>query len=250
MSIWAIADLHLSFGTLSKKMDVFGKHWINHTEKIREHWEKLISKEDLVLVAGDISWALKLENAKLDLDWIEMLPGTKVMIRGNHDYWWESPSKMKATLPPSLHFIQNNAFQWQNISIGGSRLWDTDEYHYNNYIDFIENPTTLNKPAKPAKNPEEERKIFDRELERLELSLKCLDKNAEYRIAMTHYPPIGPSLEPSKASKLLEKYRIDICVFGHLHNVKKNSLNFDLSCPIKYRLTSADYLDFCPIKLL
>jgi uncharacterized protein len=244
MDIWAIADLHLSFGVPEKTMEIFGPQWVNYAEKMKERWCEVVQPEDLVLIAGDISWALALEHARKDLEWIESLPGVKVLIKGNHDYWWSSLSKVNKILPPSLHLIQNDAFHYRDVSIGGARLWDSDEYNFNAFITFRERSA----PATEEKRPERQ-KIFRRELERLELSLKNLKKEAALRIAMTHYPPIGPSLAPSQAAALLEKYGVEICVFGHLHNVERGALPFGKERGISYHLTSCDYLDFTPLKI-
>ncbi|MDP1608763.1 MAG: metallophosphoesterase [Chlamydiales bacterium] len=256
MKIWAIGDLHLSFGVANKSMDVFGPGWQDHAQQIEKNWKHSIAPEDLVLIPGDISWAMKLEDAIADLQWIHQLPGTKVMIKGNHDYWWGSLSKVTKALPPSIHIIQNNAFFYQGIAIGGARLWDTPEYSFSAYVDFRENPR--------AKDPEERiqedltDKLFERELERLKMSLSALNKEAKLRIAMTHYPPIGANLAPSRASKILEEYKIDICVFGHLHNLKEGCNLFnnnelhekDETNPIRYVLTSSDYIRFQPVYLI
>lgn len=248
MAIWAIADLHLSFGVPDKKMDLFGEKWVDHPDKIRENWLRLIDPEDLVLIPGDISWAIRLEDALPDLRWIDALPGTKVMLRGNHDYWWSSPSKMEKILPPSIRLIQNNAFCWHDIGICGARLWDTPEYSFNDYIDYYETPE-IKKVVHPEHH-EDDQKIFARELVRLELSLKALPISVNTRIAMTHYPPIGPEMAPSATSALLEKYRIQICTFGHLHNVRHAALPYGIKNGVRYHLTAADYIDFCPIKIL
>jgi len=173
MAIWAIADLHLSFGVPEKTMEVFGPEWKSYGEKLQSNWIEVVQSDDLVLIAGDISWAMRPEEAQKDLDWIEALPGTKVMIKGNHDYWWSSLSKTKKILPPSIHIIQNDAFHWKEYTIGGARLWDTHEYTFDAYIDFQEAPVS----------PSQQEKIFSRELDRLELSLKKLDPNAT-----THIP--------------------------------------------------------------
>lgn len=245
MSVWAIADLHLSFGVPEKTMEVFGPEWMNYGEKLKIHWEAVVKPDDLVLLAGDISWAMRLEQAKVDLDWIEALPGTKVMIKGNHDYWWSSVSKVKSILPPSLHIIQNNAFHWGAYSIGGARLWDTEEYDFNAYIELRDMPVSPSKEEKP-----DQEKIFKRELERLELSLKALDQTAQKRLVMTHYPPISADLQPSKTAALLETYHVDVCVFGHLHSVKREKPLFGTHNGVHYALTSCDYLDFKPLFIL
>lgn len=245
MTVWALADLHLALGTPDKAMDVFGEPWIDYTDKIKSRWLNTIQPEDLILIPGDISWALKLEQARVDLDWIHQLPGTKILLRGNHDYWWASLKQIQAILPPSIHLIQNNAFHWKDVSIAGSRLWDTTEYKFQTYINYINNPRA--KGITEEDRSADSEMIFKRELSRLETSLKGLSNGV--RIAMTHYPPISGDLKESQASALLEKYHVDICVFGHLHNVKKEIPLFGKKNGISYYLTSADYLDFTPLKI-
>lgn len=248
MSIWAIADLHLSFGVPSKHMHIFGPQWEHYTEKIEQAWREAVSDNDLVLIPGDISWAMHTEEARLDLEWIGQLPGTKVLLKGNHDYWWGSLAKIKSILPPSCHLIQNNSFTWKGVSIGGARLWDIPHLSFNDCINFQEHPAV--KKLTEADQSEESQKIYQRELGRLETSLKSMDSKAHLRIAMTHYPPIGPQLQETEASRLLEKYQIQICVFGHLHNVKPEAKLFGIHHGIQYYLTACDYLDrFKPIKI-
>lgn len=242
MKVWAIADLHLAFGDQSKSMDIFGPQWENYAHKIEENWKKLVGHDDLVLVAGDISWAMRPEQAIIDLKWIDQLPGTKVMIRGNHDYWWGSLNKVRSILPPSIHAIQNDVFNISDFSIAGARLWDTDEYSFRSDITYQENPKAA------IKEELEDDKIFQRELHRLELSLQQLDPTKR-RLAMTHYPPIGNDLKDSKCSKLLEKYGVEICVFGHLHNLKPKKM-FGEKNGVTYYLTSCDYLNFTPLNIL
>jgi uncharacterized protein len=248
MAIWAIADLHLALGVPSKVMDIFGEPWVGYTKKIYDHWTGSVHPEDLVLIPGDISWAMKLEDARQDLNWIHQLPGTKVLLRGNHDYWWTSLRQIEMILPPSIHLIQNNAYFWKDVCIGGARLWDTSEYSFHSYVNYVENPQAKKLvEEKDASNEAE--KIFLRELSRLETSLKEMTKKGGKRIVMTHYPPIDAELKNSLTSALLEKYHVNICVFGHLHNVKKNIPLFGEKNGIKYYLTAADYLDFKPLKI-
>lgn len=246
MKIWAIADLHLAQSVPGKNMGVFGDLWQGYMEKMEKSWRASVEPGDLVLVAGDISWAMRLEEATADLEWIHALPGTKVMIKGNHDYWWSSSSKMQKAMPPSIHFIYNNAFDWEDVTVGGTRLWDTPEFNFNEFVHFKKNPRAAVKEAKPADDDE---KIFARELDRLKLSLSQLNPKARIRIAMTHYPPISSDLKPSRTSKILEEYRVSTCVFGHLHNLKKDRPMFGEIGGIKYLLTSCDYLDFTPIRI-
>ncbi|KPK32619.1 MAG: phosphoesterase [Chlamydiae bacterium SM23_39] len=241
MNIWAISDLHLCFSVKEKNMEIFGKNWIGYVDRVRDNWVKKIKRDDLVLVAGDISWAKNIYEAKKDLEWIDALPGKKVIIKGNHDYWWPSKKKLIENLPPSISFIQNNAYNIKEISIGGTRLWNSDEYNFDEYIKYTKNPY----PAELYDN----KKIFSREIERLNMSLRCLDLSAKIKIIMTHFPPISGDLKDSEVSKILEKNKIDIVIFGHLHNIEKNKRLFGEKNGIKYLLTSCDYLNFDPIKI-
>lgn len=251
MSIFALSDPHLSFSVPKKSMEVFGPLWAGYAEKMERNWRECVTDKDLVLLPGDISWATHLEDALIDLKWIDALPGTKLILKGNHDFWWSSPSKMAKVMPPSIHFIQNNVFNWGDITIGGARLWDSDEYTFSSLIHFQENPREKKKSTEEYEaEKEQESKIFARELERLKLSLKQLNPDAKIRIALTHYPPIGPDLKPSIASQILEEHKIQICIFGHLHNVKKEKPLFGEARGIRYLFTSCDYLDFVPLRVL
>ncbi len=247
-NIWAIADLHLSFGIQGKEMDVFGEEWSGWTKKIETHWRESIREEDLVLIPGDISWAMKPEDALPDLQWIDRLPGTKVLIKGNHDYWWGSKSKVEKIVPPSLHIIQNNAFHFHSVAVAGTRLWDTPEYTFMPYIAIKEGTPAKQLTAYDDKQEETEA-LFVRELQRLESSLKEMKSESALKICMTHYPPIGAALEDSRVSKLLERYNVTICVFGHLHSLKKGISLFGEKRGINYCLASADFLQFKPLLL-
>ena len=240
MTIWAIADLHLSISKPEKDMAFFGPAWKGYQEKIAANWKEVVQENDLVLIAGDICWAMRGVEAVKDLQWIDALPGKKVMIRGNHDYWWSSMKKVREACPPSIEPLHHTATNWKGVSISGTRLWDTEEFSFGGYIEFQENPR-----ERKEKDLTEDRKIFERELIRLELALKALDQRAEQRILMTHYPPIGADLKPSRASKMIDQYNVDLVIFGHLHNLKPGLEMFGG----KYLLTSADYLDFKPLKI-
>lgn len=249
MSVYALADLHLSFGVPGKNMDVFSDIWKNHPKKIAEHWKRLVKEKDLVLLPGDISWAKHLSEALPDLMFIDALPGTKVMIKGNHDYWWSAISKVKEVAPESIHFIQNNVFDFGDISVGGSRLWDTDEFFFDKYIDYRESEVT--DVLMEEDDPKERERIFSRELQRLEISLQKLSKTAKHRIVMTHYPPLGVDLVGTKVSTLLERYRVDICVFGHVHSMKKGlSPFYGEKNGVRYIFVCGDFVDFTPVQIL
>lgn len=146
--------------------------------------------------------------------------------------------------------IQNNAFHWRNAAIGGARLWDTPEYGFGQFVEFKENPQARTPDREEIVQEDLSQKIFDRELERLKMSLKELRPDAKIRIAMTHYPPIGSDLQPSRASQILEQNNIQICVFGHLHNIKAGVSLFGEKNGVRYLLTSCDYIRFQPIAVL
>jgi len=248
MKIFAISDPHLSFGTEDKSMDVFGPEWSGHPGPMAEKWRDLVSADDLVLLAGDISWAKRVENALPDLDFIASLPGRKVMIRGNHDYWWASRSKVRALLPEGLFIVQNDALLLDGVALGGSRLWDDPE---------IDLGPIAQRPSERAcdvatavpRPPAESEKIFSRELNRLRLSLSELDRAADLKVAMVHYPPTSPALEDRRATAVIEESGVDHCVFGHLHQILPRSQNplFGRRNTTTYSLTSCDYLEFAPL---
>ena len=251
MNVWTISDLHLSFGTPNKNMDVFGDKWKNHPDKIAENWKKVINHDDLVLIAGDISWAMKTEDAIPDLEWIDKLPGIKLMSRGNHDLWWKSASKVRKILPPSIHIIHNDAFTKDDVTIGGTRLWDHPELNYYQYIEMKE-VEGVNIKKKEYSNEElaHDAKIFNNELDRLSWSLDAMDRSAKYRILMIHYPPIPADLSDNAFSRLIKDAEIDICIYGHLHNLYPDApVNFTKD-GTKYFCTACDYLNFSPIKLI
>ncbi|OGN70801.1 MAG: phosphoesterase [Chlamydiae bacterium RIFCSPLOWO2_02_FULL_49_12] len=250
MSLWALADLHLSFSVPEKSMELFGPLWKGYAQKIERNWKAHVQADDLVLIAGDICWAVRFEEALVDLAWIDALPGTKALIRGNHDYWWDSKKKMRSVLPPSIRIIDKDALFWNGIAIGGARLWDSEEYHFDELIHFQENPHARVRTLEEREQKKErDERLFNRELDRLRLSLQQLDRTAKRRIALTHYPPIGNDLKPSLAAGILEEFRIDVCLFGHLHNLKKEMPLFGEARGVRYALTSCDYLDFTPLKI-
>ena len=222
MKIWSISDLHLAFSDKSKEMGLKFEKWKNHTNRVKENWKEKISYEDLVLISGDISWAMRLEDAMVDLQWIDHLPGNKIFVKGNHDFWWSSASKVRKILPQSIRIISNDSITVGEFTIGGTRLWDL--------------PT--------EESSLESKKIFNRELNRLELSLSTLDKSSSTRIAMTHYPPLEEDLIATEATKTLESFKIDMVIFGHRHDATKSY--FGKLNGIEYHCTAADIIDFDP----
>jgi len=251
MKIFTISDLHLNFSAPDKNMDVFGPHWDRHPEKIASNWKALVGEDDLVLAPGDISWALKPDQAKADLEFIASLPGQKVFCKGNHDYWWSSAAKVRAAAPPGIHIVHNDAITIQNIALAGCRLW----------VDQKMNPMGL-KPLKiqatpgreikvvPEKPPDPKRdeKIFSRELNRLKRALDMMEKDAPLKIVLLHYPPIAADLLETRVSCLLEAANIHHCVFGHLHCLtpRPGRSLLGVRKGVAYHLSSCDYLDFIP----
>lgn len=237
MKIFAISDLHLSTA-VEKPMDIFGSNWENHFEKISADWQEKISPHDLVLLGGDISWGMNLNEAKSDYDEIAKLNGKKVVLKGNHDYYWTSLTKMKAAFP-EFTFLQNNAFRFlpdrqeenqTGVVIAGSRGWVF--------------PST--------DTPKEDVKIFERELIRLELSLKegeKLRKDNDKFIVMLHFPPFDVTFQNSAVTELIAKYHPDAVVYGHLHGKKTRIMPDVVKDGIHYYLTSCDLTGWKVIEL-
>lgn len=221
MKVFAISDLHLSINN-PKPMDIFGPVWENYWETIKEDWEKKVSDDDIVLIPGDISWAMKFNEAKADLDCICGLKGKKVILKGNHDYWWNSISELREYLNNNTFALQNNAFKFEDIIICGSRGWTVPENEFKS---------------------EQDEKIFRRELIRMELSLKSMQvlrENNEKVIVMTHFPPVNFKLEDSEMTNLFEKYGVNAVVFGHLHSYDKKQKMIFKKNGIDYYLASCD----------
>lgn len=227
MKIWGISDLHLSHAS-NKPMDIFGGHWINHAEQMASHWDKMVGQNDLVLCPGDLSWAMKLEEARLDLEWIAARPGLKILVKGNHDLWWNAIGKVRAAVGPSCIALQNDAYDAGEFVIAGSRCWTAP-----GSFDYTEH----------------DEKIYLRELERLRMSLDQATKLAQGRdiIAAIHYPPFTVRRENTKFADLLEQYQVRICVYGHLHGEKSFRYAFEGERNgILYMMLSCDYLNFKP----
>ena len=248
MKVFALSDPHLSFGVHNKSMDRFGAEWVNHPAKIEQNWREVVGAKDVVLVPGDISWAKKLPDVMPDLEWLHSLPGTKILLQGNHDYWWAPPSQMEQELPSSIKFIQNNHVHIGPFFFFGTRLWDTKEYSLFDLIDW--DPKKGPIPGmKNESDLETQERLYDREIQRLQLSIASLPQHDPgIRIALTHYPPLDHLLTPSRASALIEATGAIHTVFGHLHSVKKDWLGkcFGALNGVQYHLTACDYIDFKP----
>ena len=226
--IYAISDLHFD-NTGEKPMDIFGDNWLNHEEKIMDNWRSMVGENDLVLLGGDTSWALKLETAYYDLIKIDQLPGRKIIIKGNHDYWWQSLKKINDFGFKTIDFIQNNSFIYNNVGIIGTRGWSS-----------IDN----DKPN------DQDSKIFTRELNRLRLSLESIEGKVDKKIAMLHYPPFNADLGPNEFVDIMEEYGVDTCIYGHLHAEGHKYAIEGVIRGIKFHCTSSDYIDFVPQEIL
>ena len=234
MKLFALGDPHLSFdkeGNEYKPMGIFGDGWQNHGEKIRTHWCSVVSEEDVVLMPGDISWAMTLEEFAPDLAFLSELPGRKIIVKGNHDLWWDSLSKIRKILPAEFDVLQNNCFVFGDTAVCGTRGWMC--------------PDTLEDGTTRFSDPHDE-KIFQRELGRLKLSLDSVPEHVQHKIVMFHYPPVNGKLEKSALVDMMQQYGVEICLYGHLHSyAMHNSLNGE-HWGIDFHLVSADYLGFMP----
>lgn len=225
MKVFAIGDLHLA-GSMDKTMDMFGEQWEGHWDKIRSDWEQKVSATDLVLLPGDISWAMRLKEARQDLLEIDALPGVKVMLRGNHDYWWTSVTKLRAKLPPGILPLQNQAHRIGPYIVCGTRGWTC--------------PSNGDFPA-------EDKKIYEREVGRLELSLKAaraLNGTDSSLIGMLHFPPFNERRQESGFMRLFQEYGVKKVVYGHLHGKSLQSAFEGELNGVEYILVSSDHLGF------
>ncbi len=247
MKIFAIGDLHLGHA-VDKPMDIFGPQWKGHTDRIAGNWRARVGAGDLVLIPGDVSWAMRFEEAEEDLQWLDRLPGRKIFIKGNHDYWWPSISRLRDRIRgTSLFALQYDAVTIGGASVGGTRLWTLPDLEMP-YEDPLDVPSLQSQGA-PERSHDE--KIFRRELGRLKLSLDSIDPQARVRIVMTHFPPTDESGRDTALTSLLENGGADLCVFGHLHNLglpRGRTWDF-VKKGVRYVLVSCDSVDFTPYYL-
>jgi len=223
MKIFAIADLHFD-GKKEKPMNIFGENWIDHEEKIMKNWRETVSTDDLVLVPGDISWATKLEDAFVDLKKIDELPGTKIIGKGNHDYWWSTSNKLDSLGLKSIKFLKNNSYEYDSVSICGTRGWDTMEEH-----------------SEEVSN----KKIYLREMNRLKISLESAKNSNNTLIVMLHYPPFDNNGLPNEFFKVLREYKAKLCIYGHLHGEEGHkNIREGMIESITVHCVSSDYMDF------
>ena len=229
MSIYAISDLHLSFNT-NKPMNIFG--WEDYEDKIKEDWKEKVTENDLVLLPGDFSWEMKLENTYKDFEFINLLPGKKILLKGNHDYWWNTLLKMERFLEENnlnnIFFLHNNSYKFENTIISGTRGWSLIE------------------------EDDENNRIRNREVLRLELSIndgiKKYGKDKEIIVCM-HYPPLSRNYMNTDFTKILEKYNVSKCIYGHLHGKTQEEGITGRINNVEYIMASCDYTDFKLIKI-
>lgn len=230
MKIFAIGDTHLSTN-VKKPMDIFGPGWENHFERICADWNEKVDDDDLVLIPGDISWGMTMSEAQADLDLISNLKGTKIITRGNHDYWWSSVTAVRSALKNRTFALQNDAIRFDGVVICGTRGWTV--------------------PEKDFKDSQDE-KIYKRELIRLELGLQAMEKlykDGDKKIVMIHYPPFNAKMYPSEFTRLCEKYAVDYVVYGHLHGKNCRCKLELVQNGITYLLTSCDQVDCKLVKV-
>ncbi|MBU3088443.1 metallophosphoesterase [Clostridium gasigenes] len=227
MALYAISDLHLAL-TTDKPMDIFGDKWLNHDEKIKNNWIKKVTEEDTVLIAGDISWSMSAEDSIGDLDWIDALPGKKIISKGNHDYWWGSISKLNR-MYKNTKFLQNNFYTYGEYAICGSRGWicpGVDRF------------------------TEKDKKIYDREVIRIKLSLDSAKKAGYTKfIVMIHYPPTNDKYEDSAFTEIFKEYNVEKVIYGHLHGPSLSHVLTGERNGTEYIMTSCDYINFDPIDI-
>ena len=233
MALYVLADTHLS-ASVDKPMDVFGSRWRNYTEKLREGFEKTVTDGDTVVIPGDISWAMTIEEAAPDFKFLSGLPGKKIVSRGNHDYYWSGIKKLTDMFESegidNISILQNNSYLYRNIAICGSRGWYPDE---------------RNAPAETDWD-----KLINREKIRLEFSLK--DAEAKYpdaeKVVFLHFPPVWNGTEMTGLTDLMKEHGVKRCFFGHIHG--EYDAEPETVCDgISYRIISSDYLNFIPYKI-
>ena len=235
MALFVISDLHLATADLNKSMEVFGNRWKDYIQRIKNNWLKVVTDEDTVIIPGDISWGLAAEDALPDLLWLDSLPGQKIILKGNHDFWWTTLTKLEklfeendiTTITP----LQNHAKEIENYIIAGSRGWFTD------------------RSMQPDDEKAEYDKIVNREAIRLEMSLKeamlLREKNDKEIIVFMHFPAVWSEFKCEPILAVLKKYEIKTCYFGHIHGVYSvpETITYE---GISFKMISADFIDFVP----
>lgn len=228
MALYTIGDLHLSLGG-SKPMDIFGDKWANHVERLRESFSHLTA-DDVTVLAGDLSWGISLEESLPDFQFIDALPGHKIILKGNHDYWWGTATKMKKFFEThgieSIDILFNNCFFYGDYALCGTRGWFYEE----------------------TRGEAHDRKIMLREVGRLETSLKAAGDRT--KLVFLHYPPKYLGYECPEILDLLDAYHVPLCCYGHIHSRGCRSAFQGMYHDTEFRLLSADYISFCPRRIL
>ena len=228
MALYAIGDLHLCLGA-DKPMDVFGGAWVGYMDKLREGLD-VIGPEDTTVLLGDLSWALDLQQAREDFAFINAIPGRKIMLKGNHDYWWSTAAKFHKFCQENgfenMHVLNNNHFEYDGIAICGTRGWFFEE----------------------EKSGTHDEKVFRRELLRLEASLKSAGE--QQKLVFLHYPPRYKGYECPEILELLKKYEVRRCFYGHLHGASHGLAMEGVWDGVDFKLVSADRLGFRPFQVL
>lgn len=229
MALFVMGDLHLSLSS-DKSMDIFGG-WENYVERIKENWNREVSPEDTVVVPGDISWAMSLKEAVADFRYIHELPGRKIILKGNHDYWWTTAAKMNNFLAEngfdSIFILHNNHYAYENYGICGTRGWINDD-------------------SEPA-----DAKVLAREAQRLKTSIASAENAGLEPLVFLHYPPLYGNEYNPDLLEVMYRHNIKRCWYGHIHGRKghQNAVNGERD-GIVFQLVSADYVQFCPVKIM
>jgi len=228
MALYAIGDLHLCLGA-PKPMEIFGGNWTGYMDKLKEGMSAITDADTTVLL-GDLSWALSLEESAADFAWINEIPGRKIILKGNHDYWWSTAAKFnkfcEANGFENLNLLNNNCYEYEDWAICGTRGWFFEE----------------------ERSGAHDEKVFKRELCRLEASLKAAGEKR--KMVFLHYPPRYKGYECREILELLEKYEVRRCFYGHLHGGSHKLAMEGLWDGVEFRLVSADYLNFSPFKVI
>lgn len=223
--IYGLSDLHLDY-TCKKSMEVFGAAWENYEQRMFKFWSEIVTDNDYIIIPGDISWALKLEEAEKDLRRIETLPGKKVFLKGNHDFWWSSLNKIEKLNFKNMFFLQNNSIETENYVFIGTRGWISP-----NSSEFKEDV---------------DRKIFERELVRLKLSFDSIKNKNKEIICLFHYPPVEKDRTFNALGDFVKENGIKIVLYGHLHANALYNVVDEVIDGIEFHCLSADYLKFIP----
>lgn len=228
MALYAIGDLHLCLGA-PKPMDIFGGAWVGYMDKLKEGMS-IIQPEDTTVLLGDLSWALDLPSSKADFAWINEIPGKKIILKGNHDYWWSTAAKFskfcKENQFENMHLLNNNCFLYDDFAICGTRGWFFEE----------------------ERSGQHDEKVFKRELIRLEASLKAAGNRQ--KMVFLHYPPRYKGYACTEILELLDKYEVRRCFYGHLHGGSHKLAMEGLWGGVDFRLVAADYLGFKPYRVI